>query len=176
VSSAWPEDDDDDHYPYVDPKIRPSYEAAVGRLIVAYNEVDHRLTELIKTAIEHVPSGAQLAWMWVEPSLPKRINNLRCLSLLLPHAHISQVDDADLLRLHKRRNLVAHGHFAQNPFDGSFSVIEPQNKGKRPTLLAISEVEAAAQELMAHAITLQALEVWGQFRNLDEWPPSPPVE
>jgi len=38
---------DDDDIPWADPEIRVNYEAALGRFILAFNEVDYRLTQLI---------------------------------------------------------------------------------------------------------------------------------
>ncbi len=38
---------DDDDVPWADPEIRIDYEAALGRFILAFNEVDYRLTQLI---------------------------------------------------------------------------------------------------------------------------------
>ena len=38
---------DDDDIPWADPAIRTDYEAALGRFILAFNEADYRLSQVI---------------------------------------------------------------------------------------------------------------------------------
>jgi hypothetical protein len=37
----------DDDIPFADPAIRADYEAALGRFILAFNEVDYRVSQVI---------------------------------------------------------------------------------------------------------------------------------
>jgi hypothetical protein len=41
----------DDDIPWADPAIRTDYEAALGRFILAYNEVDYRVSQVIRSEL-----------------------------------------------------------------------------------------------------------------------------
>jgi hypothetical protein len=42
---------DDDDIPSADPAIRTDYEAALGRFVLAYNEVDYRVSQVIRSEL-----------------------------------------------------------------------------------------------------------------------------
>jgi hypothetical protein len=46
-----PDDEDVDDIPFVDPAIRTDYEAALGQFILAFNEVDYRLSQVIRSEL-----------------------------------------------------------------------------------------------------------------------------
>ena len=48
---------DDDDVPWASPEIRQQYEAALGRFILAFNELDNLLTEIIQTTLERLDRG-----------------------------------------------------------------------------------------------------------------------
>ena len=43
----------DEDIPWADPAIRTGYEAALGRFILAFNEVDYRLSQVIGCELTH---------------------------------------------------------------------------------------------------------------------------
>jgi hypothetical protein len=45
---------DDDDVPWASPEIRQQYEAALGRFILAFSELDNLLTEIIETTLERL--------------------------------------------------------------------------------------------------------------------------
>ena len=46
-------DPEDDDIPFADPAIRTDYEAALGQFILAFNEVDYRLSQVIRCELSH---------------------------------------------------------------------------------------------------------------------------
>lgn len=70
----------DEDVPWADPAIREAYEAALGRLILAHNEVDYRLTTVIAGAAEQLGGGplTKLA----EGDFSRRVGNLEVLQAL----------------------------------------------------------------------------------------------
>ena len=44
-------EDDEDDGPWASPEIREGYEAALGRFMLEFNEIDNRLTEVIEIVL-----------------------------------------------------------------------------------------------------------------------------
>lgn len=115
--SAW----DDDNIPWADPAIRVDYEAALGRFILAFNEVDHRLSHLIRQELL-VRNRPDLADSVATGSFAQRLETLDVLSSKAENRELSSLPFARLRLLNSDRNRLAHGHFDQNPFDGSYKL------------------------------------------------------
>ena len=45
---------DDDDTPWASPEIRTNYEAALGRFILAFNQIDNQLTDIIETVLRRL--------------------------------------------------------------------------------------------------------------------------
>lgn len=113
---------DDDDIPWADPQIRINYEAALGRLILAHNEMDRHLTLLIEKCLEklgHPPEHDRFRF----GRFTARLNNLRTLNNMSAGLPIAHVDFDGLEAVNGQRNIVAHGHFEQNPFMGDYILI-----------------------------------------------------
>lgn len=121
-----PEDDGwEDDVPWADPQIQSDYEAALGRFLVAFNRIDNEVSQLISTVL-HLSERADL----IEPMTIRTdfARKLQVLDLLTLAKHSGQLGEAPIEEMRKlagERNVVAHGHFDQNPFDGEY-----QLKGK----------------------------------------------
>lgn len=115
-------DNHDESPPYADPAIRMEYEAAVGRLILAHNEVDFRLGEALKRISEHLAPNGSLAWI-AQGTFDTRLKNLELFQKASLDVRTGNVDLSKLKELNEVRNKVAHGHFDQDPFDGSFTIV-----------------------------------------------------
>jgi hypothetical protein len=156
-------EDDYDNQPYADPQIRTAYEAALGRLILGHNEVDHRLTNALKRVTDRLVSDNSLA-QFATGTFDTRLRNLELFQKAIPDSGAVCVDVAALRRLNKIRNDVAHGHFDQDPFDGSFTLIgDGKGSGKRAKDYSIADLNQAAEDLKSIATTLRAYEVFGDF-------------
>lgn len=116
------EPDDFDDVPWADPQIRQDYEAALGRLILAHNDVDLHLTRLIERCLEHLNDPPELKKL-TSGMFDRRLDNLRMMKALAPALQIDGVDFDELAALNEARNVVAHGHFEQNPFQGDYVLI-----------------------------------------------------
>jgi hypothetical protein len=52
---------DDDDIPWASPEIRQSYEAALGRFILEFNQVDNLLGDIIETVLTRLKRGELIA-------------------------------------------------------------------------------------------------------------------
>ena len=133
----------DDDLPQADPAIRTNYEAAVGRLILAHNEVDYRLTTVIRFAIAKLGGDSGLHRL-AGGMFAQRVDSLALLQAIPINLYLGKIDCAQLRELNEQRNIVAHGHFEQNPFDGSYNLI---GKRKYATQQQWSERQFPAERL-----------------------------
>jgi len=149
--------DDDDHYyedvPWADPSIRKNYEAALGRLILAHNEVDLRVTRLIERCLERLGSPAPMERL-KRGLLAERLRALDLLKALPLNLELAEIDVEKLHQLNTDRNVVAHGHFEKNPFDGDYILIGAKQHFSD---YSIERLESVAKELRAEARYLSAL-------------------
>lgn len=114
--SDW---DDDEDIPEADPAIRKDYEAALGRLILAHNDVDLHLTRLIECCLRKLGDPPELTRL-KKGMFAQRLENLRMLNAISSDLKLRHVDFDELSDLNGQRNIVAHGHFEQNPFMGDY--------------------------------------------------------
>lgn len=114
--------EDDDDIPWADPGIRKDYEAALGRLILAHNDVDLHLTRLVDRIISHLGDPPALAKL-ATGEFAKRVDNVRTLYAIAPDMPLAGIDLDEMSELNRLRNIVAHGHFDQNPFQGTYELI-----------------------------------------------------
>lgn len=163
--------DDDDAVPYADPKIRLEYEAALGRFILAHNEVDYRLAKALERVVLHLAPDRSLI-RYAEGTFDNRLRNLELFQRATPNSGAVNVDVAKIREINKIRNDVAHGHFDQNPFDGSFSLVgDGKGTGKKPNQYTTSQLDEATRALSDIASILFAHEVFGDFRPEGILPP-----
>lgn len=165
-------DDDgywDDDTPSADPGIRLAYEAALGRLILAHNELDYRLTTIIGSAaglLSKDPALADLA----SGDFATRLRNLRLLKSLPADLGLSRVDCDRLADLNGQRNIVVHGHFDQNPFDGSFTLKRPRRwsaeKKHKVATFPVSRLAKLASDVAAEADRLRHVEAFYDFQDI----------
>lgn len=116
---------DDDDYDYVEwasPAIRHDYEAALGRLILAHNAVDRNLTILIQRCLDKLGNPTGLKSL-DSGSFATRVTNVGVLRALVPSLQLDGIDLSELSQLNGNRNVVAHGHFEQDPFSGEYTLI-----------------------------------------------------
>jgi hypothetical protein len=113
---------DDDETPWASPEIRENYEAALGRFILAFNQVDNQLTEVIETVLRRLKRDD------IVSACTKRdfSNKLLVLDLLKSSVEGKGIENVSIMAMREvagERNKLAHGHFDQNPFDGSYDVV-----------------------------------------------------
>jgi hypothetical protein len=133
--------DPDDDVPWASPEARSAFEAALGRFMLAFNELDHTLTDILERVVarigqEHLREKVRQA------------NNFWSKVLILEQVRVSKegravehVSTTDIREVSGLRNSLAHAHYDENPFDGSYSLVNQRRKGKREQQL----VRTAAQ-------------------------------
>jgi hypothetical protein len=152
--------EDDDDVPFADPIIRSNYEAVLGRFILAYNEVDFRVSTLIGAEFEK-RRHSDIGKMMNKGSFLQRIDVLQILATSAPA--LKDLPFARMRAINSDRNTLAHGHFDQNPFDGSYSLVSKAKWIDYPA----ERVGELADELVAIAEGLRMTEVWYDFDDLD---------
>lgn len=117
--SDW---EDDEDIPEADPAIRKDYEAALGRLILAHNDVDRHLTRLIECCLRKLGNPPELTRL-KSGMFAQRLENLRMLNAISSALNLHHVEFDELFNLNRQRNIVAHGHFEQHPYMGDYVLI-----------------------------------------------------
>jgi hypothetical protein len=108
--------------PWADPAIRAEYEAALGRFILAFNEVDYRLSQVIGSELSE-RGRHDLAKTASKGPFAQRLETLEILVSSTKNGQLTSLPVAILRTLNGDRNILAHGHFDQNPFDGSYTLV-----------------------------------------------------
>lgn len=140
----------DDDTPSADPQIQLDYEALLGRFFVQFNRIENGVSDLLHHAFQKL-NRTDLFEEANKGQLSSRLFNLQLVMLALP-AHGHQVPYAEVRELAKKRNELAHGHFDQNPFDGSYRIVGKKldrgNEWPREKLEAlIQETEGIAESI-----------------------------
>jgi len=154
-------DEDDDDTPSADPAIRTDYEAALGQFILAFNEVDYRLSQVIRAELSYRGRDDLMAGASKGP-FTQRLATLEILSSATSNGRLSASPIARLRSLNTDRNNLAHGHFDQNPFDGSYSILLAKKAEDYPA----AEVRRLAVELTQIADWLRTTEILYDFEDL----------
>ena len=115
--------DDDDCFdiPEADPAIRRDYEAALGRLILAHNNIDRYVTLLIQSALARLGNPPEQKGL-TTGSFMKRLDALQKLSKN-DALELNMINFDEIRDLNESRNILAHGHFEQDQFSGEYELI-----------------------------------------------------
>jgi hypothetical protein len=150
-----------DDIPFADPAIRTEYEAALGQFILAFNEVDYRLSQVIRSELSQ-RGREDLAAAASNGPFAQRLGTLEILASATPNGRLSASPIPTLRSLNTDRNNLAHGHFDQNPFDGSYSIVLAKKAREYPA----PQVRNLASELAKIAEWLRNTEVLYDFEDL----------
>jgi hypothetical protein len=153
--------EEDDDIPFADPAIRADYEAALGQFILAFNEVDYRLSQVIRSELSR-RSRTDLAATASNGPFAQRVATLEILASATPNDRLSASPFARLRSLNADRNNLAHGHFDQNPFDGSYSIVLATKTRDYPA----ARVRGLGLELAQIAEWLRTTEILYDFEDL----------
>jgi hypothetical protein len=154
---------DDDDVPWADPEIRVSYEAALGRFVLAFNEVDYRLTQLIGWELS-TRGREDLTATASRGTFAQRISTAELLATPADASAIASLPFQQLRTLGGHRNILAHGHFDQNPFDGSYRLVLSAKVQDYP----IEKINVLTVELEALAEALRFAEVSYHFSDVSD--------
>lgn len=157
-------DDDgfyDDRVP-ADPEIRRAYQGALGRLIMAHNEVDFWMTVLLVKSADKISPEGDLKEITLG-SFAQRASNLMILMRVAPRLLLGGVGNGRLLELNNVRNDLAHAHFDQDHFKDSFAVIKARHhslKKKRLSQYSTDTINEFAVELENIASHMRTVDIF----------------
>lgn len=117
--------------PSADPQIQLDYEASLGAFFVAFNRIDNTVSDIIFMALQK-SERSDIQKRIGGDSFHRKMITLDLLSLAYPGPLPRKLID-ELRDLASRRNFLAHGHFHQNPFDGSYEIATDRTAGPMPT-------------------------------------------
>lgn len=150
---GYPDPDFDDDYdiPSADPAIRQNYEAALGRFILAHNEIDRHLTLLLEKCVAELGNPIALR-DFTKGMFKVRLDRLAVLQAMPVDLRLNGLDLAEITDLNEERNKVAHGHFEQNIYDGSYELITNKAHFAHYT---IERLEALTARMMTQIMQLR---------------------
>lgn len=143
---------DNDDVPWASPEIRQEYEAALGRFILAFNQLDNLLTEIIEKTLKRL-DRSDLVKICKQQNFSLKLLTLDLLKSSREGTAISGVSIPLMKQVAGERNTLAHGHFDQNPFDGSYDIVV-KNVGASYTverLDGLTEMADKALQALRHA-------------------------
>jgi len=151
--------DEPDFEPIADPAIRAGYREALGRFIMAHNEVDFWMTGILSKAVRMLAPDGSLANLALG-DFATRATNLQLLMHTAPHLALGNVGDGRLHELNGTRNVLAHSHFDQDPWDGTFEIVKARHRTlteKRLNNLNAESINKGAKELERIASHMSAV-------------------
>lgn len=140
---------DEPEEPCADPAIRAGYRDALGRFIMAHNEVDFWMTGILTKAARMLAPDGSLDRL-ATGDFAERTTNLTLLMKTAPHLALGNVGNGRLSQLNGTRNILAHGHFDQDPWEGSFEIVNRKHRSltvQRQTNLNADSINKQAAEL-----------------------------
>lgn len=147
-------------------ELRGAYASALGEFLVAFNAVEIGLGAVIAAALHNRLSAPEVSAS-MEGNVRRKSNVLRILSLDPKNQHLAAIPFERVQSMISVRNALAHGHFEQNPYDGSHTVV-PVDRSKRDTRHQPIELAAMATELREIVATLRNAELMAMFDDLDD--------
>lgn len=140
--------DDNDEIPWADPEIQLAYEAALGKYIVLFNQIDNQLADLIRTVLMKL-GRPDMKKGWKARDFSYKLTVLDLLTLSSKPEGLKYVPFDQLRQLEGERNVLAHGHFDQNPFQGSYEIV-----GKKRIEYPVHRIHklVARAEEVAHSL------------------------
>ena len=162
--------------PIADPAIRAGYREALGRFIMAHNEVDFWMTGILSMAVNMLAQDGSLKDLALG-DFATRATNLTLLMKTAPHLALGDVGKGRLHELNGTRNILAHSHFDQDPWDGTFEIVKARHRSlteKRLNNLNADSINKQAEELeviAAHmSVVFDFIDHPVPAKYLTQWP------
>jgi hypothetical protein len=135
---------EDDDIPWASPEIQINYEVALGRFMLAFNRLDNMLSKIIRRVL-HELNRDDLAKERLFRDFGPRLVALDMLKCSTEGDRLKRISIDDMRTLGEKRNHLAHGHFDQNPHDGTYT-IETRRTARDYTPEQIDDLTAKANE------------------------------
>jgi hypothetical protein len=144
--------------------MRQDYELALGRFMVAFNELDYVLTQILRLILLRLDRNDLVEDCAFKSDFALR---LRFLDLLRYSHHgngIANISIASLRALAQERNVLAHAHFDEDPFDDSYRLIA---RRKAPSYLP-ERINGLTAQMAAAVEALRYAETYYLFDHVNE--------
>lgn len=151
-----------DDIPAADPQIQKDYEAALGAFLVAFTQVENIVSDIIFLALQKAERKDLLKRVRRD-SFQRKLITLELISLAHPRA-LREVVIGELRHLAGRRNDLAHGHFHQNPFEGSYEIVTD----RKAFLMPVTELKGLTERAESAWNALRYADAYFSFDALDE--------
>jgi hypothetical protein len=132
----------DDGLPWASPEIQRKYEAALGRFMLEFNRLDTLLGETLEFVLAHL-DRKDLIKDCVGRDFSQKLFFLDLLKQSSGGSGIKHVSISDLKNISGVRNFLAHGHFDQNPYDGSYVV---RLRDKKPSYRSAKVIDGLTEQ------------------------------
>ena len=157
----FPEDFDPDDFdpPIADPAIRAEYQDALGRFIMAHNEVDFWLKGILTKAVKMLAPDGSLDSLAMG-DFAARVAHLNLLMKTAPHIGFGNAGNGRLAELNSTRNILAHGYFDQDPYEGTYEIVRNRHRtlaSERLTNHNAASINTQATELEEIASHMSAV-------------------
>src|SRR5579871_3414523 len=126
-----PDYEDDDDTPWASPEIQEAYEAALGRFLLAFNRLDDLMSEVIGRML-HALKRDDLVTRCTPKNFAFKLLILDLLKTSTEGKVLADVPIDLMKQVAGERNVLAHGHFDQNPFDGTYKVVTTRVRKEYP--------------------------------------------
>ncbi|PQM27488.1 hypothetical protein CVO77_02555 [Sphingopyxis lindanitolerans] len=126
---------------------------------MAHNEVDFWMTGILSKAVTMLAPDGSLNGLALG-DFATRVTNLTLLAQTAPHLALGRAGDGRLHELNGTRNILAHSHFDQDPWDGTFEIVKGRHRSlteKRLTNLNTDSINKQAEELEKIAAHMSAV-------------------
>lgn len=163
--SDTPDYEDDDDTPWASPEIQEAYEAALGRFLLAFNRLDNLMSEVIGMIL-HALKRDDLVVRCTHKEFSFKILVLDLLKTST-EGKVQVLADVpvDLIRqIAGERNVLAHGHFDQNPFDGTYEVVTTKVRAEYP----VSRLDDLTRKADTAWDALRYVEAYYDFSEVPE--------
>lgn len=147
--------------PLADPQIQRDYEASLGAFLVIFNGIENTVNEIIFLALQQSGREEILNHLSAD-SFRRKLAHLELISLAYPDALPPKMIN-ELRDLTSHRNGLAHGHFHQNPFDGSYTIVT----NKRERVMPIPQLVQLTERADRASDALRYSEAFFLFDDLD---------
>jgi hypothetical protein len=126
-----PTEDDEDDTPWASPEIQEAYEVALGRFLLAFNRLDILLSEVIGTMLRALKRD-DLVVRCTHSDFAFKLLVLDLLKTSTEGKVLADVSIDLMKQVAGERNVLAHGHFDQNPFDGTYAIVTTKISAEYP--------------------------------------------
>jgi hypothetical protein len=150
--------------PWASPNIQHDYEVALGKFVVTFNELDYLLGEIIQIVLARIDRRDLVEECAIKADFRVRRRVLDLLKHSTEGDGLVSVPISSIKALGQERNILVHGHFDQNPFDGTYNIIA---KRRAPFYSPERIGELTRQAKMA-VDALRYAEAFYGFANCDE--------